>query len=119
METTSKRLKKALEIRNLKQADIIERTGINKGALSSYISGKYEPKQANLHLLAKTLDVSEAWLMGMDVPMERTENIVDSEFPPDIRAAARGMMELSENDRKSAIDMINFLSKRGKEAKNH
>lgn len=71
MENTSTRLKKALNLRNLKQIDIVERTGINKGALSSYISGKYEPKQTNIYLLAKALDVNEAWLMGYDVPMER------------------------------------------------
>ena len=41
----------------------------------------------------------------------------NSDFPTEIRAAARGMMDLSEEDRKSAIDMINFLSRRGREAK--
>lgn len=71
METTAIRLKKALEVRNLRQIDIVESTGINKGALSSYISGKYEPKQTNIYLLAKALNVNEAWLMGYDVPMER------------------------------------------------
>jgi transcriptional regulator with XRE-family HTH domain len=71
MDTISKRIKTALEIRDMKQADLIKLTGINKGALSSYISGKYEPKQNNIYLMAKALNVSEAWLMGKDVPMER------------------------------------------------
>lgn len=39
------------------------------------------------------------------------------EFPPDIRAAARGMMDLSPSDRQTAIDIIKLLSKKGKEAK--
>lgn len=43
----------------------------DKGALSSYISGRYNPKQNNTYLIAKALNVSEAWLMGADVPMER------------------------------------------------
>lgn len=38
-------------------------------------------------------------------------------FPENIRAAARGMMELSPDDQKTAIDMINYLSQKGKEAK--
>ena len=38
-------------------------------------------------------------------------------FSPEIRAAARGMMELSPEDQKTAIEMINFLSRKGKEAK--
>lgn len=78
METTSDRLKRAMEIRGLKQADLIERTGITKGALSSYVSGSYKPKQKNTYLLAKALDVSEAWLMGADVPMDKS----DAALPP-------------------------------------
>ena len=70
MATTSERLREIMSIRNVKQADIIEKTGINKGALSSYISGRYVPKQDNIYRLAKALDVNPAWLMGLDVPME-------------------------------------------------
>lgn len=71
MTSIAERLRKSMMLRNLKQVDIIKKTGINKGALSSYLSGKYAPKQNNIHLLAKALDVNEAWLMGHDVPMER------------------------------------------------
>jgi Predicted transcriptional regulators len=39
------------------------------------------------------------------------------EFSPEVRAAARGMMELSPEDQKTAIDMINYLSQKGREAK--
>ena len=68
---TSKRIQKAMELRGLKQTDLVEKTGISKGALSSYISGRYIPKQNNTFLIAKALNVNEAWLMGADVPMER------------------------------------------------
>ena len=71
MGTTSKRIQKAMELRGLKQTDLVEKTGISKGALSSYISGRYIPKQNNTFLIAKALNVNEAWLMGADVPMER------------------------------------------------
>lgn len=71
MASIAERLHKGMELRSLKQVDIVEKTGINKGALSSYLSGKYAPKQNNIHLLAKALDVNEAWLMGHDVPIER------------------------------------------------
>ena len=33
-----------------------------------YVTGKVVPVQDKLFLLARTLDVSEAWLMGLDVP---------------------------------------------------
>lgn len=71
MSTLADRLKEGMSLRGLRQADIVEKTGINKGTLSSYISGRYQPKQNNIFLLAKALDVNEAWLMGADVPMER------------------------------------------------
>lgn len=74
MATTAQRLREGMALRGLKQVDIVERTGINKGALSCYLSGKYIPKQNNIYLLAKALDVNEAWLMGADVPFERIEH---------------------------------------------
>ncbi|WP_243124926.1 hypothetical protein [Clostridium cuniculi] len=42
------------------------------------MSGKYTPKQNNIYLIAEALNVNEAWLMGYDVPMERTNNITNS-----------------------------------------
>ena len=77
MENISTRLKKAMSARNVSQADLVEKTKISKGALSSYISGRYIPKQNNILLLAEALDVSENWLTGADVPMEASlKNII-------------------------------------------
>lgn len=72
MESTfSERLNEAMQIRNIKQTELSERTGIDKSKLSSYMSGRYKAKQDGIYILAKALNVSEAWLMGFDVPMER------------------------------------------------
>ena len=67
----SERIKMGLEIRDMKQSELVEKTGIGKSSISTYISGSYEPKQRNIYKIAKALNVSEAWLMGLDVPMER------------------------------------------------
>lgn len=72
-KTFSHRLKDALDIRQLKQSDLVEKTGIGKSAISQYLSGKYEAKQTNIYKIASALNVSEAWLMGYDVPIERKE----------------------------------------------
>lgn len=64
------RLQQALELNNIKAIELSERTGISRGALSSYISGRWKAKQDNLYRIAKALNVSPAWLMGYDVPME-------------------------------------------------
>ena len=68
------RLKEAMRQRGMRAVDLSEKTGIPKGALSYYTSGKSKPKADRLHLLAQALGVSEAWLLGYDVPMHRTDD---------------------------------------------
>ena len=79
-EAFASRMRKAMNIRNIKQVDLVEKTGLGKSAISQYYSGKYEPKQKGIYLIAKALDVNEAWLMGHDVPMER----VTTKYPDNI-----------------------------------
>ena len=69
--TCAERIKKALFIKGMKQSDLCRLTNIPKSALSQYISGAFEPKQDRIYLMTQALNVSEAWLMGLDVPMER------------------------------------------------
>ena len=79
-ENTSTRLKQIMSDKNLRQVDILAKTmpyckkygvKMNKSDLSHYCSGKTEPNQNKLFVLSLALNVSEAWLMGFDVPMER------------------------------------------------
>lgn len=67
------RLREAMADANKKQADLARETGLDKGSISSYLSGKYEPKQKAITALAKCLNVSEMWLWGYNVPKVRTE----------------------------------------------
>ena len=69
--TCADRIKHALYVRGMKQADLCRLTNIPKSALSQYLSGAYEPKQDRIYLISKVLNVSEAWLMGLDVPMQQ------------------------------------------------
>lgn len=78
IDTFSNRLQKAMNLKNMKQVDLVEKTNIDKSLISNYLKGKYKAKQDNLYLLAKVLNVSEAWLMGYDVPIERnSEDILN------------------------------------------
>lgn len=81
-DSTSGRIKKAMDLRNLRQVDLIERTQLGRSAISQYVSGKVTPKQDKVYLLAKALNVSPAWLMGYDVPMEA--NSIISTKPNDL-----------------------------------
>ena len=66
------RLRKALDVRGMKAAELCEKSGVPKSAVSYYLAGRSKPKADRLHIISKALDVSEAWLMGFDVPMDRT-----------------------------------------------
>lgn len=71
--TIAERLKEALRVRGMKQADLVRATGLDRGAISSYLSGKYEPKQKAIYKMAQALSVSEGWLMGFNTTMDRSE----------------------------------------------
>ena len=89
VDTFSNRLNTAMRIRNIKPIELSEKTGIDKSKISSYMSGRYKAKQDGVYLLAQALSVNEAWLMGLDVPMERT---------PDYLLKKIGAIPLSEMD---------------------
>ena len=75
--TTPERLKVALRMANMKQSELCQCTGLDKGAVSSYVSGKYEPKSDAINKMAIALNVNEMWLWGYDVPMEREKDTPD------------------------------------------
>lgn len=79
METFSARLKEAMDVRGLRQVDVIRmaepygaENGIRLGKshISQYLSGKTVPRADVMSVLAQTLGVSQLWLQGGDVPME-------------------------------------------------
>ena len=74
MATFADRLKMALEIRKISAAELSRRLGVDEGTISNYKKGKYEPKQRRTDAISNILNVSVAWLMGADVPMEKESN---------------------------------------------
>lgn len=92
IESCGKRIAKALAIRDVRQADLAHMAQIPKSSLSLYLKDAYEPKQDRIYLIAKALRVSEAWLMGYDVPMEKTEENSPSEVQ--LTEGERQLLEL-------------------------
>ncbi len=74
MSIISERIQEALYAKDMKQSDLVEKTGISKSSISTYISGAFEPKQKNLYKIAKALNVDPSWLIGNDVPMDMDDN---------------------------------------------
>ena len=99
------RLREAMNMRNKKQVDLERETGINRSAISRYLSGEYEPKNKPIYKLAKALDVSDQWLMGYDVPMERPKEQKNNDAISDIVVKLRSDEEfLSIVDKISKMD---------------
>jgi len=111
--STKERLQYYMSEFGVKQVDIIEKCkpycdkygiALSKSALSLYLSGRVEPKQDKIFILAKGLHVSEAWLMGFDVPME----------PPSREKEDRSRLKLllsylNEEGRRKVFDYIEDL----------
>jgi len=109
------RIKQGLEIREITQTQLAARANIDKGQLSSYISGKYKPRQNNIDALAAALNVNEAWLMGFDVPMERTSNNIETDQSVSKSVECKEILEICEqlsthNQRKVLTYSKNLLS---------
>ena len=89
---TSTRLQELMDIKNINQVDLCQRTGIPKSSMSMYLSGERSPRQNRLSQIAEKFNISEAWLMGYDVPMERTDSLSDE--------------TLSQKDKRDILDII-------------
>ena len=116
--STSDRLRYLMESRHLRQADILEmiepfckryNVKIPRNALSQYVTGKVLPKQDKLSILSMAFNVSEAWLMGYDVP----EHI---ETPSQSEENDAGRLELvklfaalNDENRKRILDLMQAL----------
>ena len=112
--TTAERLQEAMILANMKQADLARATGLGKGGISNYVTGRYEPKSDIISKLAKALGVSEMWLWGYDVPMERQKNIPQDKS--DLSEGERMMIELfrqiPEGQQEMVLEMIRVALKR-------
>ena len=107
-EKCSVRLAKALAIRGMKQFELCEKTKIPKSAISQYLSGLFEPKQDRLYIIANALNVDPVWLMGFDVPMEKS-----NENSPNERTLTEGeelmlqlFRQIPEDKQAAALEML-------------
>lgn len=81
-----------MDIKNINQVDLCQRTGIPKSSMSMYLSGEMKPEAEQTISNCRKFNISEAWLMGYDVPMERTDSLSDE--------------TLSQKDKRDILDII-------------
>ena len=70
ISTFAQRLRAGLDARQMTQAELSSRSKISKSSISHYLKGDWEGKLDAVYSIAQVLNVSEAWLMGYDVPMD-------------------------------------------------
>lgn len=108
VDTFSNRLRIAMEIRDIKGVELSERSGISPSRISQYLKGTYEAKQNAVYVIAKTLDVSEAWIMGYDVNMDGSKKDVDAMTDEEV------VQWFADNDiREVARTAANIKAKKG------
>ena len=108
------RLQLALDLNNKKAIDLANDLDIPKSAISQYLSGKSKKLDSvRIFIIAEYLNVSEAWLMGFDVPMERPkvkevtfEEIKNNDILADIIVRMR-----TDEDFLSLVKVLNNLDK--------
>lgn len=118
MATVASRLNQIMRMRNLRQKDIIDLAKpfcqqpgikITKSDMSQFVNGKSTPGQWKLAILARALDVSEAWLMGFDVPMERPNSAPQLQAAAERNALIRDFQSLSRENQQRVIDYVKVL----------
>ncbi|MCL2860381.1 MAG: helix-turn-helix domain-containing protein [Oscillospiraceae bacterium] len=127
-ETFSTRLQEAMRARKIKQVDLVEKTLITSDLINKYIKGRAIARPNNLSLLAKSLNVSEPWLMGYDVPMNKETieepNLFDNTVQQsDILEHVKVAMhrneytELTDEDKKEIINFAKYVAEKRKNMK--
>ena len=128
IKTLAQRLAEGLEIRNMKQIELSEKTGISRGAISSYLTGRWEPKQNNIYLIAKALNVNEAWLMGYDVPYQKSASSQEGYYTdpetaayaeelrtnPNLRIMFSAAKDITKEQMQKTVEYIEFLKSKEK-----
>lgn len=115
------RIAEALSIKGWKQVDLVERTGIAKASINAWVKQNWQPKQKSLMKMAQVLGVSEMWLAGYDVPMERPVaqvkndelvrliNIIRKDN--NLQRLFTSICNLTDDQRKTIESMVNELNK--------
>ena len=123
------RLAEALKIRGMLPIDLSKKAGIDKASISQWLSGLYEAKQAGVYKVAEVLDVNDSWLMGLDVPMERSTNsskmvlgvrmavarkikgLTQAELAEKLNSPAVAILEYESGKRRPDVDTLKEIAK--------
>ena len=115
------RIREALALRNMKQVELCEKTGIKKSSVNNWLAQRWQPKQDALMKMASVLDVSEMWLAGYNVPPDRpieqkksdelAQLIHSIRKDEELKDLITSICTLNDEQRKTIKSMVTELSK--------
>ena len=118
------RLAEAMQLKGLRQVDIVKRTGVSKALVSRYLHEDIDPMSDTIFIFAQALNVNPAWLMGLNVPMQKpeattanlkdvnTKNVAEIVMNPRIMSYVEKLMELPDLDKELIYGNIDMLYNR-------
>lgn len=119
VDTFGNRLQTALNNSNMKQVDLVEKTGLDKTLINKYLAGIMKAKQDKLTILAEALNVNEVWLMGYDIPKDRSLKLDKLGNPvveiPLLGTVKAGYDYMAQENWEGTIDVEKSLIKDGSE----
>ena len=123
--TFAARLRDAMELKGLKQVDLLRIAAadgfkLGKSQVSQYVSGKTQPRAETLAFIARALDVDESWLAGIgdltqDAPQQQKNDVKTTEREGAMRTFTKSskLDNVSYDVRGPVVDEANRLEEMG------
>lgn len=116
---TGKRIKKVLELRDIKPAQLAEMTGFSKSRISQWINGKHKPDGQGIAEIAEKLNVNPNYLMGEsdDMSYDRKKlemgyqicDLFQKCYGKEAYKAVYDFLKLDDIDRAKIVERISTL----------
>lgn len=90
-----------MDERGMRQVDLAAKSGVDRSLISSYLSGRYEPKDDKLQALAQALDCDAMWLAGYD-GLEEDDDV----------SFLERFRKLNAKDKQTILTLLQFMSDR-------
>lgn len=117
MSETGEQMKKRRKQLNMSADELAEKLGVSRSTIFRYEKGDIDKVPAEyIKVLAKALNTSPGYLMGWEENLE-----TETDFIPKLMSNVNDvqhvklLLELTDTDKKSVFDMIEFLHKKGRE----
>lgn len=111
--SASARISEAMDLRGMRQVELVEKSGLSKSLVNQYVSGKIQNVRSDkIYILAKALSVDPVWLMGFDVPMEeqtaKDKAQIDAQITslPEFRVIAEGYLNAPDSVKEAILTLL-------------